>query len=543
MTSRDVFAAVGRTRAILAILLGGAALRLYALGRESFWIDELYSISDALGNTTIELLTELPVVKNHTPAYYVFLRQWERLTGITEVGLRLPAVLAGVGTIYVVYLVGTRLFDPRRGAIAAGLVALSRYHIAHSQEVRMYAFVGLLTGISFYWLVELNETYTRRSLAGYLLTTALLVYTHPYGVFVILGQNVYVWARLAVSADLAHDVRRWLSVQTGLGVLLVPYGVIVVRKLAATVGGGSVPLDWRTPPDLATIIGTPIGHAGYPVIPVTYEGVPVHLVSLAIGIPIVYGVLGVAVLRRTGASGDAIIRGLGFRRENREGVYLCAAWLAVPILAPAVVSHLLTPIYGLRYTIGASLALFLLLAHGVTRIERRHLRYGVAGLLVLFLVVPVPVHYAIPTNEQWRESIDYVTENAEDDDLVVFPNADTTNAWEIYAPNATLTVREVDSEERWQELNGTLREHETIWVLNRTFAQSVEHRPAQVVLNDTHRMTDEKSYYGVDVYRFDRRANVTNVSSVIHPDVIWLSRAVTNPGYHEPNALIWCRGA
>ena len=514
MTSRDVFAAVGRTRALVAILLGGAALRLYALGRESFWIDELYSISDALGNTTVELLTELPVVKNHTPAYYVFLRQWERLTGITEIGLRLPAVLAGVGTIYMVYLVGTRLFDWRRGAIAAGLVALSRFHIAHSQEVRMYAFVGLLTAISFYWLVDLNETYTRRSVAGYLLTTALLVYTHPYGIFVILGQNVYVWGRLAVSADLAHDVRRWLAVQTGLGVLLLPYGVILLEKLLTTVGGGPAPLDWRTPPDLATIVGTPIAHAGYPVTPVAYEGIPVRLLSLAIGIPIVFGVLGVAFLRRTDASRDGIVQRLGFRRENREGVYLCATWLAVPILTPAVVSHLLTPIYGLRYTIGASLALFLLLAHGVTRIERRHLRYGVAGLLVLFLVVPVPVHYAIPTNEQWREGISYVTENAEDDDLVVFPNADTTNAWDVYASDTAFAVREVDSEERWRELNETLREHETIWVLNRTFAQSPEHRPAQVVLDDTHRMTDERTYYGVDVYRFDRRTNVSNVSPV-----------------------------
>jgi 4-amino-4-deoxy-L-arabinose transferase-like glycosyltransferase len=514
MTSRDAFAAVGQTRAVVAILLGGAALRLYALGRESFWIDELYSISDALGNTTVELLTELPVVKNHTPAYYVFLRQWERLTGITEVGLRFPSVLAGVGTIYVVYLVGTRLFDWRRGALAAGLVALSRFHIAHSQEVRMYAFVGLLTAISFYWLVDLNETYTRRSVAGYLIATALLVYTHPYGIFVILAQNVYVWARLVVNADLAHDVRRWLAVQTGLGVLLIPYGVILLEKLLTTVGGGPAPLDWRTPPDLATIVGTPIAHAGYPVTPVTYEGLPVRLIVLSIGIPIVFGVLGVAVFRWTGGSGDAIVGRLGFRRENREGTYLCVTWLAVPILAPAVLSHLLTPIYGLRYTIGASLALFLLLAHGVTRLERRHLRYGVAGLLVLWLFVPVPVHYAIPTNEQWRQGTGYVTENAEADDLVVFPDADTTNAWEVYAPNATVTVREVDSDARWRELNETIREHETIWVLNRTFAQSSEHRPARVVLNDTHRMTDERTYYGVEVYRFDRRGNATNVSSV-----------------------------
>ena len=317
-----------------------------------------------------------------------------------------------------------------------------------------------------------------------------------------------------MDVDFAHGVRRWVAVQTGLGALLVPYGVTLLGKLTATVGGGSAPLDWRTPPDLATVVGTPIAHAGYPVTPITYEGVPVRLLSRAIGVPIVFGVLGIAVLRRTDASEDAIVGRLGIRSENREGTYLCATWLAVPILVPAAVSHLLTPIYGFRYTIGASLALFLLLAHGVRCVERRHLRYGVAGLLLLWLLVPVPVHYAVPTNEQWREGIGYVTENAEADDLVVFPDADTTNAWDVYAPNATVTVREVDSEERWRELNETIREHETVWVLNRTFAQSSGHRPARVVLNDTHRMTDERTYYGVEVYRFDRRRNVGNASSI-----------------------------
>jgi uncharacterized membrane protein len=497
MPSRDAFVAVDRTRAVAAIVLGGAALRLFALGKESFWMDELYSITDALRFTTVELITVLPVVKTHTPAYYVLLRYWIRITEIAEATLRLPSVVAGVATVYAVYLVGARLFDWRRGALAAGMVALSRFHIDHSQQVRMYAFVALLTALSFYWLVGLNETYTRGAVAGYVLATALLVYTHPYGVFVVLAGNLYVWSRLAASADLGHGVGRWVAVQTGLGALLLPYGVVLLEKLRSTAGGTYTPIGWRTPPEIATVAGTPVRHMGY----------PIHPVTLAIGVPLVVGLLGVAAFRVSEGASDSIGRQLSVRGDDREAVLLSAYWLAVPVLVPAVLSHLLTPIYGVRYTIGASLALFLLLAHGLTRIERRHVRYAVAGVLLVWLIVPVPVHYAVPTNEQWREATSYVTENADDDDLVVFADADTTNAWTVYAPDADLAVREVDSDQRWQILNETVRERDTVWVLNRTFAQSTEHRSAKAVLSDTHRLADEQTYYGVEVYRFERREN------------------------------------
>jgi hypothetical protein len=234
-------------------------------------------------------------------------------------------------------------------------------------------------------------------------------------------------------------------------------------------------------------------------------GYPIHPATLAIGVPLVVGLLGVAVVRVK--SGDSVRSRLSVRTDDREAVYLCASWLAVPVLVPAVLSHLVTPIYGVRYTIGASLALFLLIAHGLTRIERRHVRYAAAGVLLVWLVVPVPVHYAIPTNEQWRQGTSYVTGNADADDLVVFSDADTSNAWTVYAPGAALDVREVESDREWRDLEETVRERGTIWVLNRTFAESTEHRSAKAALGDTHRLIEEQSYYGVEVYRFDRRRN------------------------------------
>ena len=504
MTSRDDSGATSdlratrETSAVLVILLGAGALRLFALGAESFWMDELYSITDALRFTTVELLTVLPVVKTHTPAYYVLLRHWIGLAGIGEVTLRLPSVLAGVATVYVVYLVGTELFDRRRGVLAAGMVALSRFHIDHSQEVRMYAFVALLTGLSFYWLVKLNERYTRRSAAGYVLATVLLVYTHPYGAFVILAANLYVWSRLAAGADLAHGVRRWVGLQAGVGALLLPYAVVVLEKLH-TAGGSYAPIDWRTPPDLATLVGTPVRHMGY----------PIHPITLAVGVPIVCGLLGVAVFRVTKESGGSPGGRLSVRSEDREATYLCLSWLAVPVLVPAVLSHLFAPVYGVRYTIGASLALFLLIAHGLTRIDRRHLRYAVAGLVLVWLVVPVPVNYAVPTHEQWRQGTAYVTENADAGDLVVFSDRDTPNAWRVYAPESTLEVREAATDERWRALEDSFREHETVWVLSRLHDQTGENKPATIALNDTHRKTAERSYVGVEVYRFDRRGNAS----------------------------------
>lgn len=69
---------------------------------------------------------------------------------------------------------------------------MARFHINFSQTTRMYSLFALLTLLSFYLLVGVVERPTRRTVAGYALTTVLLVCTHSFALFVVLAQNVFV---------------------------------------------------------------------------------------------------------------------------------------------------------------------------------------------------------------------------------------------------------------------------------------------------------------------------------------------------------------
>lgn len=491
--------------ALLTVLVVGTVLRLYALGRESYWTDELYSIADALRFSSVELITVLPVLKNHTPVYYLLLRHWAHVVGLSEPALRLPSVLAGIGTIYGVYLVGTELFDERTGIVAAGMVALSEFHIDHSQEVRMYSFVALFTAWSFYWLLRLRLRYDRRTGAAYVLTTALLVYTHPYGLFMIVAQNCFIgWTllrRQSVSSSSANTgfgdetLRRWGRVQVALGILLLPYMLVAVQKIVSTAAGTYTPLVWRSPPGPTRLIETLV----------RYFGAPSDPLLLVLVLPLLVIALGLVIARIDETGVDRLRDRFAIRPADSDGVVLTLCWLIVPIAIPAVLSHLLSPVYGIRYTIGASLGVFLLVARAITRVQPRHLRYIIVAVLLVGLVGPLPSYYDQTENEQWREATTQAAEAAESGDLVLFTDHDGRSAWEIYASRSDLVVREVATDSDWEAINGTLTKFETIWVINRTYSATNNNRAASSVLSGSHEQTADRQFVGIELYRFERR--------------------------------------
>lgn len=502
MSLRDQLA----DRALLAVLAVGTALRLFALGEESLWMDEIYSVTDALRWTTRELLTVLPVVKNHVPLYYVLLRGWTDLGGVTEAWLRLPSAVAGVGTILAAFLVVEHLFDRRVALLTAALVALSPFQVQHAQEVRMYGFVALLATVSFYWLARLSTTYSRRTVAGYLLATVLLTYTHPYGLFVLLAGNVYVALRLLAAADVAHTLRRWVAVQAGVGLLLSPWLALMVRKTLSVTQDRAEPLAWRTPPDAVQLLGTVSSYFGY----------PAHPLSVLVVVPLVGGVAALSVVRldrsaldSVGSAARSLRAAVTVDVRNPDATTLLLCWALVPIVVPALVSHLLTPVYGVRYTIGASVAWYALVAVGVSRLRRPHLRYVVAAVLVVGTAAPLAVYYGDTQNEQWREATTHVADRAAEGDLVLFTDRDGEKPWGFYADRPNVTVREVPTDADWRNVSDSLGRYETVWVLNRTYPSTNENRPAAAVLADTHRRAETWSFVGIDVYRFERRANVT----------------------------------
>jgi len=116
------------------ILIFTLVLRLITIN-QSLWLDEAIGALAVRNMSYSDLITGFLTVDNHPPLYYFLLKFWTGIFGYSEISLRMPSVLFGVGTVFFIYLIGNRIFDSKKsGLIAAVLLSSSQLHIYYSQE-------------------------------------------------------------------------------------------------------------------------------------------------------------------------------------------------------------------------------------------------------------------------------------------------------------------------------------------------------------------------------------------------------------------------
>jgi mannosyltransferase len=199
------FALVGGARTygpLCAILIVAAFLRIYHLGTESLWLDELISTSFANEKDSWAIIERSQTDPNF-PTYYLFLHYWVVLFGDSEYSLRFPSALAGILAVLAIYKVGRRLFGYGTGLMAALVLAFSPFHIFYSQETRVYALMALLGLLSFYFFLKVLRERTLTGQVGYVLCTSFLLYSHVYSLFTLLAQNIYFFTTLWFRYSLA----------------------------------------------------------------------------------------------------------------------------------------------------------------------------------------------------------------------------------------------------------------------------------------------------------------------------------------------------
>ncbi|MCB9446522.1 MAG: glycosyltransferase family 39 protein [Ardenticatenaceae bacterium] len=127
---------------MLGLLLIGWGLRVHRLGDKSVWWDEGWSVwvaRQSFGDILRQVGHDV-----HPPVYFWLLHAWRWGSGDSEFGLRLLSALLGLLTIAVVYRLGRLVNGRATGLLAALFITVSRFSIAWSQEIRMYALTSLL---------------------------------------------------------------------------------------------------------------------------------------------------------------------------------------------------------------------------------------------------------------------------------------------------------------------------------------------------------------------------------------------------------------
>ena len=363
---------------LLAIILICLFLRVYHLQTQSIWFDEAFSVFESKMSLP-QLVETVASVENSPPLYFVFLHYWMMIFGSSESAVRFLSALFGVLAIPVFYLVGRQLFNEEVGLLSAFILAISSFNIWYSQETRMYTLMVLLALLSMYCLLRLLQHSTLAWSAGYVLSTALLVYTHFYGLFVLLAQNIYIIS-LILSKNRTFKLRHWIVLQATVLALLIPWVVVsnqISRRLGTTVS--------LTVPTTADFIYTFSVYSGTGMLLVLF---------LVLSVLSLFGYQKV----RGRMEWKAPLKALeGYSWEvhfqNLSPVYFLAVWLLTINVIPFIISRFSSSIYLERYTIAASVALYLLVAKGIHSINYRYAKIVVIGLVAVLSVANLSVYY------------------------------------------------------------------------------------------------------------------------------------------------------
>lgn len=196
---------------VLGALLRVAAARqdLFADELATYWIvteHDLRGVIDTVWSTA-EITPPLSFVLSWVTAHIGHSAFW----------IRLPAFVAGIATIPLVWTLGRRTVGGPAALVAAAVTALSPFTIVYSAEARGYGvLMGLIT-LSTLALVRALSDNQRRWWCLYALAVALAMYTHYTSVFVIAVQALWaLWRH-------ADRRKRIVLANVGAAAMYVPW--------------------------------------------------------------------------------------------------------------------------------------------------------------------------------------------------------------------------------------------------------------------------------------------------------------------------------
>lgn len=161
------------------------------VGRRSLWFDELFGLHAAL-RPWADFVRFVRDHDAHPPAYYLLLRAWTAVFGISELSLRALSAVLAVTTLAVLRGTVRSRLGENPGAVAVLALAASPLFLQAGTEATRYALLTLL-----YWAaardacsaVEGNPRFRwRLALLG-----TLLLYTHYLGVVLVASLAAFAW--------------------------------------------------------------------------------------------------------------------------------------------------------------------------------------------------------------------------------------------------------------------------------------------------------------------------------------------------------------
>lgn len=227
----------GRTRLYTILLIGLALLTARRLWlpqiSTSFWLDETGTAWMIKGNLWDALSHSFRFQGGHT--LYIAI-EWlvRQVTGLSEVGLRIPSVLGMAGACYFVYRLGRRIYDHWVGLFAAVFLVFLPQIAFAATDARPYALAIMFLSASTLALMNWLESQRLRDAVLYAAPTAAAIYLHYMFMLPLVAHLVYLLYR--VRAGDRFELKKLVQGPAVLMPLLLPTIPTLLRVMRESKG-------------------------------------------------------------------------------------------------------------------------------------------------------------------------------------------------------------------------------------------------------------------------------------------------------------------
>ncbi|MCF7907342.1 MAG: glycosyltransferase family 39 protein [Candidatus Omnitrophica bacterium] len=416
---------------IFAILIVGLLLRVYKLDSKSLWYDEACALSFTEYN-----LSDVPSHRYIAkPVYFLILKPWVSLFGSSESAGRSLSVIFGLVSIFLIYKLAKILFGRSVGAWSAFILAISPYHIYHSQQLRNYSLFVLLGILSMFLFVKsLEKTKNSLYLVFHTLINGLLIYTHPYGIFIIIAQSIVLFAQ----RKRVKFKRRWVISQIIVLLCFISLVSVIVTNPKTN------EIDYIQKPDLALVLET-FEAFSYGGPRQAHGGLGFWIDSQRLVVPritvfifLIFCLMGLIPKKKFRKDSDLSSDPLG-------GIILILLWLVVPIICAYSFSKIFFPIYITRYLVASAPAFYIIVARGISQMPRLT-RQTVIPVVIIFLsVFSLNILYNPQVKGDWRDGAIFLKERIKKEDAIVFvPLQQIVPFWYYYKYGQKHALKNID---------------------------------------------------------------------------------------------------
>lgn len=188
-----------------------------------------------------QLIAQGVEIDGHPALTQIFLWFYSAWVGIDPRLVKLPFLLAGLLSVWLVYAISAQMFDKRAALVSASLFSVAQYAVIYAQLARPYAFAAMFLMSAFLCLLKFEAKGNRKYLLFYALFAALTAYTHYMAILQLTVISVIWWTfRLN-----GKQRREFMLAGIFSAMLFLPHAGITLKHLA--IGGIG---HWLRPPKM-----------------------------------------------------------------------------------------------------------------------------------------------------------------------------------------------------------------------------------------------------------------------------------------------------